>query len=183
MEFNNLTKNFPEQDYVPFGYIDNPHHSMVLNRSGIIRSVPPIGFGFWARGLSWLYSGAARRDINYLSFLDLSVNVDDKAFHTAEDFEKSASPLVSRYHTKSMMSYDWSFSGLSFSAKYFLADENALMCIFEIANKSDKEKTAIVHATNIYGFPELGWWGCNGVTSSGNNISNTCVSKLWAYGD
>ena len=38
--------HFPKGDYTPFGYLDNPYHTAIINRSGIIRSVPPIGFGF-----------------------------------------------------------------------------------------------------------------------------------------
>jgi len=46
-------RKFPADDYVPFGYLDNPSHSAVFNRSGILRSVPPLGFGYWARRLPW----------------------------------------------------------------------------------------------------------------------------------
>ena len=41
----NLPTAFPAGNYTPHGYIDNPYHSMVFNRSGVIRSVPPLGFG------------------------------------------------------------------------------------------------------------------------------------------
>ena len=42
-----LPDSFPRSSYTPYGYIDNPYHSMILNRSGVIRSVPPLGFGYW----------------------------------------------------------------------------------------------------------------------------------------
>jgi hypothetical protein len=41
---------FPHGNYTPHGYIDNPSHSWT-KRSGLIRSVPPIGYGFWATDL------------------------------------------------------------------------------------------------------------------------------------
>ena len=45
---NNLfSLSFSSGDYTPYGYIENPYHSMILNRSGVIRSVPPLGFGYW----------------------------------------------------------------------------------------------------------------------------------------
>jgi hypothetical protein len=45
--------SFPIDKYTPFGYLDNPCHSFVLNRSGAIKSIPPLGFGFWCRQLTF----------------------------------------------------------------------------------------------------------------------------------
>jgi len=178
-----LPSAFPQSDYTPFGYIDNPSHTAVLNRSGIIRSVPPIGFGYWCRSLPWPYGDGASRPVNYLSFLHLSINMNDIRFHTSEDFINNKVKLVSRYHTKNMMSYDWEYDQVTFSARYFLAEENALVCILEINNRSDSVKNLTVHATNIYGYPEKRWWGCDGVVSQYNNEADAAVSKIWAYGD
>jgi len=178
-----LPPSFPQSDYTPFGYIDNPYHSAVFNRSGVIRTVPPLGFGFWARRLPWPYGGGALRRVNYLSFLHLSMNVGGVRFHTAEDFRSRGVELVSRYHTKTMTSYDWSFRGASFSAKYFLAGENSLVCILEMHNAAEESKTLTVHASNIYGFPEEKWWGSDGVAASYNEDFDAGVAKIWAYGD
>jgi len=128
-----LPSNFPQSDYTPFGYLDNPHHTF-LHRSGIIRSVPPIGFGYWCRSLPWPYGAGAQREINYLSFLHLSVNQDGVRFHSSEDFEANGVKLVSNYHSKNIMSYDWRFKGLVFSAKYFHPIEHAIVCEISVKN-------------------------------------------------
>src|SRR6266851_2071921 len=82
-----LPAPFPQSDYAPFGYLDNPQHSAVLNRSGVIRTVPPLGFGYWARRLPWPYGEGALRRVNYLSFLHLSLIIDGTRFHSSRDFE------------------------------------------------------------------------------------------------
>jgi len=71
-----LPSNFPQSDYTPFGYLDNPYHTFVLNQSGLIRTVPPIGFGYWCRSLPWPYGEGAKREIDYLSLLHLSINIE-----------------------------------------------------------------------------------------------------------
>src|SRR5690349_8996819 len=69
------TKNleFPISDYTPIGYLDNTYHSFIFNRSGIIRFVATLGVGFWCRRFPWPYGSPASRNVNYLSFIHLSV--------------------------------------------------------------------------------------------------------------
>ncbi|HEY3414382.1 MAG TPA: trehalase family glycosidase [Armatimonadota bacterium] len=173
----------PQSDYVPFGYLDNPWHSAVANRSGIIRSVPPMGFGFWCRSMPWPYGMGARREINYLSFLHPAVIIDGVPFHQAEDFEREGVELVSRYHTQNLMSYDWSFRGVSVRLLYHLNGEHTLCCHVELKNESGEARQVSVHATHIYGYPELRWWGSDGVASRYNVESGAAVAKIWASGD
>jgi hypothetical protein len=39
-------RKFPAGNYTPFGYLDNPYHTLWLNNSGLIRTAPPLGFRF-----------------------------------------------------------------------------------------------------------------------------------------
>jgi len=195
-----LPDTFPQSDYTPFGYLDNPAHSGVMNPSGILRTVPPLGFGWWARAMPWPYGMGVERPLSYLSFLHLSVAITSppaplsarregeseatRVFHTADDF--AGVNLVSNYHTKTLMSYDWSHNGLNFSAKYFLAHENALVCVLEIENTTsppappriqggesrDESAHITIHATHIYGYPGHLYWGRDGVTSRGVNSNS-----------
>lgn len=178
-----LGETFPESDYTPFGYIDNPYHSSVQNRSGLVRAVPPIGFGFWARRMPFPYGDLVTRPVNYLSVLQLSLNIDGVTLDTSEDFTRNGINLVSKYHTKTMLSYDWDYSGLTFRARYFLANENSLMCLFDVRNSGPRERTLRLHATNTYGFPSERWWGSDGVAALYNNDIDAGISKIWAYGD
>jgi hypothetical protein len=145
--------------------------------------VPPIGYGYWCRRLPWPYGEGAKRNVNYLSFIHPAINIDGVCFHLSEDFEAAGAKLVSRYHTKNVQSYDWEFSKVAVSLKYFLIDEHALGCVVEISNRGKKPQTVSIHATNIYGYPETNWWGSNGFCSRYNKDVDAAVNKIWAYGD
>ena len=132
--------HFPKGDYTPFGYLDNPYHTAIINRSGIIRSVPPIGFGFWAVDLPWPYANGLglKRYPNYLSFLHLSICCGDLLLHQSNDFKENNIKLFSSYHTKSMMSYDFILEGVKFSASYFLKGENSIICLLYTSDAADE---------------------------------------------
>ena len=178
-----LPESFPASDYTPHGYIDNPYHTMILNRSGVIRSVPPLGFGWWRRAFNGGYGHEPHGHINYLSFLQMSVITENKCFITPEDFEENGIDLVSRYHTKNIISYDWEYESLNFSFKYFFPGENTLACLAEIENSGDVEKTIFIHATNIYGLWKTEWWGSDGLAARFSDEADAGISKIWAYGD
>ena len=177
-----LPKSFPVSDYTPHGYIDNPHHSMVLHRSGAIRSVPPLGFGYWLTAFEGSYGGGQRAHVNYLSLLLMAVGVGEASFAEPEDFDAHSVRLVSNYHTKHLVSYDWAFDGLSFSLKFALPREDSLACLAEIANACEAPRTILLHATNVYGLWDTRYWGSDGVAARYAERADAIVSKVWAYG-
>lgn len=178
-----LPNSFPKGKYTPFGYIDNPYHSMVYNRSGVIRSVPPLGFGFWKKSFSGSYAEGPRGHVNYLSMLEIGLKIDDNYFFEINDFEKHKIEIYSKYHSKHMMSYDFTYKKLDFSFKYFLPFENTLACMVEIENLGEDEKDISLSATNVYGLWERSWWGSNGLNAMYDKENNVGISKIWAYGD
>lgn len=182
-DFFTLPESFPTGKYTPYGYIDNPYHSMVLHRSGVIRSVPPLGFGYWKRSFKGSYAEGPRGHLNYLSFLQFTVNLDGATFLDPDDFRKNEVELYSAYHTKNAMSYDWEFHEVRFRFLYYLPRENTLACRVEMRNTGDREKRILLHATNIYGLWEIKWWGSNGLSSLYLPDKDVSVQKIWAYGD
>jgi len=181
-----LARSFPRNDYVPFGYLDNPYHSAVLNRSGAVRSVPALGFGYWCRSMPWPYGQGTRRMVNYLSFLRPSIVIEGDAFLETEDFARLGVPLVSRYHTSNLFTYDFSHRGVAVRLSYHLAGENTLCCLLELENASPEARRVAFHAGHVYGYPEIGWWGSDGFASRPNNsagASPASVAKIWASGD
>ena len=85
---------FPLGDYTPNGYLSNPYHTASFNRSGVLRSVPPLGFGFWARPLPWPYGGAEfgfglTRHRNYISLLNFAIEVDGIILNNLEDYKNN----------------------------------------------------------------------------------------------
>lgn len=188
---------FPVQEYAPFGYLDNPNHSFVFNKSGILRSVPPLGFGFWARMMPWPYGDGALREVNYLSFLHLSLEIDGICLHQREDFDDHGIELSSKYHTKNVMSYDWELKDLNCRIQYlFTADDkrqsppefriackDSILALVHFTNRGNSPKSITIHATNIYGYHQEEWWGSDGVAAEFDEKSGVALSKIWAYGD
>lgn len=178
-----LPTAFSAGRYTPYGYIDNPYYSMVFNRSGVIRSVPPLGFGWWRDDFKGSYGGGTRDHVNYLSLLQMSVAVDGKVFVRSDDFAKKGVELYSAYHSKHMVSYDWKYESIQISLKYFLAQENLLGCFIEMTNSGDSLEEVALYATNIYRIGGTTWWGSDGLTARFHPDVDLSVSKVWAYGD
>ena len=174
-------RQFPPGKYVPFGYIDNPWHSYVHNRSGILRTVPPVGMGYWCTSLPWYYANRMTRQVNYLSFLHLAFSMNGKSLVDAEDYGSCG--LHSSYHTKNVLRYDWKWEDVLFSASWYLIDEHALACRLEMKNTADQPRNITVHVTHEYGHVERGWWGNTGITSNYDEEHGVLVDKLWEYGD
>jgi len=183
LDYSGLISSVPLENYTPHGYLDNPYHSMVFNRSGVIRSLPPLGMGYWKKQFWGSYGEGPQGHVNYLSLLQFSLSVDGNHFIDSQDFQQRKVELHSRYHTKNVMSYDWSFEKINFSLKYFLPFENTLACLLEIENSSNESRTIVVNASNIYGLWENKWWGSNGLSCSYLEKQDAMISKIWAYGD
>jgi hypothetical protein len=178
-----LPPAFPRGQYTPFGYIDNPYHSMVFNRSGVIRSVPPLGFGWWRTDFEGNYGGGPRDHVNYSSFLQMSVRVGSDLFMEAGDFAGRGIELSSAYHSKQLISFDWRDSSVSISLKYFLPREHTLSCLVELSNAGSEPRAVTIYATNTYGIGDTRWWGSDGLTARVVPEAHAMVSKIWAYGD
>lgn len=172
----------PHYEFTPFGYLDNPEHTAHLHISGIVRSVPPLGFGFWKRSLPWTYaSGVCPTFNNYLSFLRLSLITEKVRISNME--EAKAQSVCSLVHTKNLMSYDWSGHGLSFKVTYLLADEETIACDWEIKNDLYDPQKITLRASNLYGFIEKPWWGSSGVVSRFVPEKKAWINKIWEGGD
>ncbi len=178
-----VPQSFPENDYTPHGYLDNPMHTLCSSGGGVLRSVPPLGFGFWRSSFKGCYGGGSQERVNYLSLMNMAVAVDDLRLATSADFISNRIPLGSRYHTTQMMSYDWICAGLVFSLKYFLSRESALFCRIEVHNTQAIDRMIVLHATNIYGLWNTRWWGSDGVAARYVREADCAVSTIWAYGD
>ena len=179
-----LPSSVPQDRYTPNGYIDNPYHSLIFNRSGVLRSYPPLGFGWWRTNFHpGVYSLGDRDHVNYTSLLRMGVSVDGTPFFLARDFADVHPPLASAYHTKSMMSYDWTVQNVTISLRFFLPSEHALACAAELSNASSVKKTIGVLAAHEYIIGTTRWWGSDGIVTRSDPPSGVHVSKIWAYGD
>ncbi|MEK6756357.1 MAG: hypothetical protein AABZ02_09420 [Bacteroidota bacterium] len=178
-----LASAFPANTYTPHGYIDNPYHSMVFNRSGVIRSFPPLGFGWWRAEFKGNYGGGVRDHVNYISILQMSVIIGAKGFVRTDDFTRLETDLHSAYHSKHVVSYDWSSDSVTVSLKYFLPREHTLACLVELTNAANRHQEVILDATHAYAIGDTKWWGSDGLTAKYSVDEAAHISKVWAYGD
>lgn len=124
-------EGFPRGNYTPFGYLDNPYHTLWLNHSGMIRSAPPLGFRF--------------RD--HEAVLQLAVEVAGKSYADTKDLAEAG--LHSSYHTKNIFTYAWRIDDVAFEATYFLVSDSAhgLNCELTVANHSGETVPVRVRPT------------------------------------
>ena len=119
-------KLFPENNYTPFGYLDNPHHCWIINPSGVLRTVAPLGFAFYFPDYGqWEYVAG----MNF-NFTDTDKNLN----------------VSSHYHSKNLFSYNVEISGIEAEFLYFLDGENSLVCQTSFKNVSTDNKELILTA-------------------------------------
>ncbi len=124
----------PQDDFTPYGYIDNPYHSWKLNPSGVLRSLPPLGMGWHMPNLG----SYVRNQFQYSAHLMLGMKIHESVFVTPDDFRRQKCVITSQLHTKSRFEYTCIVPkyGLTLTARYFLVQEHALGCILTLATTS-----------------------------------------------
>lgn len=90
---------FPVSDYTPFGYLDNPFHMWNLHRSGVLRSLPGIGFGFYYPAGPGGYFNHQQNAI-YEGHLRIGILVGTKRYWTPVDF--APGQLTEPCHSKNI---------------------------------------------------------------------------------
>jgi hypothetical protein len=121
---------FPTDDYTPYGYLDNPYHTMRLNPSGVIRSRPAVGFGWWVQA----YGQGYGKILIYSAHLNIGVRLGDKVLLTPADFAREKVALTAPYHTKNLFTYAFALDGVRFSVRFLLEQEHALAALVEAEN-------------------------------------------------
>jgi hypothetical protein len=176
------TTMFPVGDYTPYGYLHTPNHRG-LNPSGILRSVPPLGFGIFNRGLPWYGMDGLKAVNNYLSILKPSLTVGKIVLSEREHFDNAGIKLCSRYHTGNVMSYDFKIAGMVFSLAWYRLHDDALGLRVYIQNKTNVNQSVIFNVSHLYGMNGRKWWGSDAVTSRYVQEKAALISKILAYGD
>ena len=106
-------------EFTPFGYLRNPAHratSWSETRGGNLRAASDYV------GVEWVYP--VGRDPISRAGLGLETTIGGRACGTRADFE--AIGLTSRYHTSSILGFDWRVDGLVVEARFFLMDDDSL---------------------------------------------------------
>ncbi len=123
---------FPTDDYTPHGYLDNPHHTMRLNPSGVLRSRPAVGFGWWVRA----YGRGYGKIFSYAAHLNVGIRLGSTVLLTPEDFERAGVRLSSPYHSKNLFAYALELDGVRVNVRFLLEEENVLAALVEMDNST-----------------------------------------------
>mgnify|MGYP002732413680 CR=1 FL=1 len=173
---------FPKDEYTPHGYLYTPRHTGTAP-GGLLRSVPPLGFGLYRRGFTW-YGLDALNSVNaYLSLLLPSVRVNGALLAETEDFEARGVKLISAYHSSHIMSYDFELDGVAVTLAWYSDQESTLYCRAALRNVGDRPADVRLDAAHAYGMNGKRWWGSDAVTARYLPEKRAIVSKILAYGD
>lgn len=176
---DSMGTRFPLDDYPPYGYLHTPTHTG-LHPSGVVRSVPPLGFGMFTGGLRWYGMSLMRHINNYVCMVLPSVKVESTLLCEREDFDKAGIQLLSRYHSANVMSYDFEAHGVAFSLFWYLQHENALT-VKIVLRCMDQPQDVRIDLEQRYGMNGVHWWGSDEATA--RFTSPALISKILAYGD
>jgi len=165
---------FPENDYTPFGYLDNPYHTWKLNRSGIFRVSPPVGF-------EWLFPNA------YKPFLSAALNigllVDGQMLLLLPDWQNFSITPQSPYHSKNVFRFSWQWQQFAVQCDFFLADEKGLATQVRVTRLSaDAGAASVLLLSSVQlKYRQTGLWDF-GLTSYVKDDHSTAVLKSFAEG-
>jgi hypothetical protein len=170
---------FPRDNYTPFGYLDNPWHTWNHHRSGVLRSIPGIGF-------SWFYpagpGGYFSYDKNgiYEAELALEFEIDRKAVRTQADYD--AAGLNASHHSKNLLAYAFEVDGLRLTATFVQVNEDALGVQVEFSNTAARERNVRLMARHTCRLGGETWWGRDGLAGRFSTEDDTLLLRSFAAG-
>jgi hypothetical protein len=170
---------FPLSDYTPFGYLDNPWHTWDINRSGILRSLPGIGFClYYPAGPGGYFD--FKRDEVYEAHLSLGFRIGRRYFREAEDF--AAGLLTSPHHSKNILGYRFEAEGVRVESSFLQVDENALAVRTVLSEIAGQPQRIRVLASHAYKLGESEWWGRDGLAADFDRESDVLWMRSFAAG-
>lgn len=154
---------FPLSDYTPFGYLDNPWHTWDMNRSGILRSLPGIGFSlYYPAGPGGYFD--FKRDEVYEAHLSLGFRIGRRYFREPDDF--AAVLLTSPHHSKNILGYQFEAEGVRVECSFLQVDENALAVKIAVSETAGQLQRVRALASHEYKLGGSDWWGRDGLAAN-----------------
>ena len=114
-------------DFTPFGYLRNPGHrarSWADTQGGTLRSATDY------LGVEWAYP--VGRDPTSRAGIGIEATLDGRPCRARADFD--AIGLTSRYHTCSILGFDWRMDGVQVEARFFLLEADSLCLRLSLRN-------------------------------------------------
>ena len=178
---HNSTSGFPPGSYTSHGYLDNPHHTWALHPSGVIRSVPAIGFGFYYPAGPGGYFSYEKNSV-YRASLRLGFGLGDMVLFDANDFRTRAVELSSSHHSKNALVFNFSLSSIVIVVPFFLVGENTLTGIVQVQNTTLTDQEVRLYAVQRLELGNESWWGRDGVVGLYDSEEDEVILRSFAAG-
>lgn len=161
---------FPLSDYTPYGYLDNPFHCWNLHRSGVLRSSPGIGFGFYFPAGPGGYFDFAKNGV-YEAHLRLGFLINGRQFWTPEDF--GPGQLSSPYHSKNLHTFAFGQDGTKVECTFLQVGENSLAA--RVVMQGTRTQAVRLMAVLDCKLGGAAWWGRDGLVGT----YNPAIDSVW----
>ncbi len=132
---------FPQDQYTPHGYLANPQHTWKAGPSGVFRSRPAVGIGWYYPSFPHAYNYV----LYYRAHLQLVFKTSAGEWLLDQvDFSRAAIELISDYHSKNWLSFVFETPArLHYRIIFFVAqsaapDQDALGCLVQIRNRAEQ---------------------------------------------
>lgn len=169
--------SFPLSEYTPYGYLDNPFHSWNLHRSGVLRSSPGIGLGFYFPAGPGGYFDFAKNGV-YEAHLRLGFLINGQRFWTPEDFRPGQ--LTSPYHSKNLLTFAFAEDGTRVESTFLQVGENAVAA--NVAVQGTRPQTVRLMALLDCKLGGAVWWGRDGLVGGYDKASDSVWIRSFAAG-
>jgi hypothetical protein len=172
---------FPQGNYTPFGYLDNPYHTWDVHPSGVIRSVPALGMGWYypAGPGGYFYYKA---DSIYRAMLRFGFQIGGTNLFESGDFHDAGIELSSPHHSKDLLSFAFEASGVAVSAAFFLIAENTIACRMSLQNTGSAAQDVRITAIERLELGEAQWWGRDGISGNFDEAGRYSTLRSFAAG-
>jgi len=174
-------RQFPPGSYAPYGYLDNPYHTWDLHPSGVLRSVPPVGMGWYFPAGPGGYFSYKTNSV-YRSILRLGFRIGNTVLFAEDDFRAAGCKISASHHSKNLLRLDFAVSKLSISASFFLVGENTLACDLSLQNRGDSAVDVRAFAVQRVELGESSWWGRDGISGSFDEHDQHSLLRSFAAG-
>ncbi len=170
---------FPPGDYSPFGYLDNPWHTWDLHPSGVLRSLPGIGFGLYFPAGPGGYFDYKRNNV-YAAELALGVRVGPRTYLDPSDYQPGQ--LTAIHHTKNLLACHFKDGDVEVECAFFQVTEDALAAEVRLANHGRENQYVDILASHTYQLGGSQWWGGDGITGGFDGDSGMVWTRSFAAG-
>ncbi len=176
------SNGFPVGSYTPFGYLDNPYHSWELHQSGVVRSVPPLGMGWYFPAGPGGYFDYNKNSI-YRSILRVGLGLDRrKVYFEENDFRQAGITIRASHHSKNILTLNFTAAKVAVETSFWLVVENTIACRVNLLNESSSQVLVDVFGIQRLELGPSSWWGRDGVAGFFDQKAKAAVLRSFAAG-